>query len=98
MEADLEPRGIGRKVWPSIHFDEVGAILDWGDLNEPAAEVQTYIALYPDTETAQRIFDWCKDNGVPGSAPRVRGTGDTKNAVDIRKRFSPACAGNRSRL
>jgi hypothetical protein len=33
--------------------------------NELAYEGQTYIALYPDKQTAKNVYDWCLDIGIP---------------------------------
>ena len=61
-DAELEAR-YGNN-W--IDLNEIPVLTDWPDAPELAGlDEATYIGLIPSEETAQRIYDWCKENGVP---------------------------------
>jgi hypothetical protein len=46
-------------------------MMDIPSAEETAAEGQTYISLFPDTETANLVHAWAKNHGVPSPTPAV---------------------------
>jgi hypothetical protein len=59
---------LAAKYGPYVAFNDTGATMDF-DALETAAEGQTYVALYPDSETAQHVSQWTIDHGVPRAVP-----------------------------
>lgn len=64
----LTPEELAAKYGPYVAFNDTGATMDF-DALETAAEGQTYVALYPDSETAQHVSQWTIDHGVPRAVP-----------------------------